>query len=80
MFLVKSFVPNGGANLTFIKGSLNTNIALLTGYNTEDYVSLNVHNIQVCSHTLSACCHQVLALFLEMLTFLSSNEGEKWLN
>lgn len=53
--------------LSFIKCPLNTNIALLIGYNMEDYV--NVHTVRTCS-LLSACCHQVLTLFFFLLEML----------
>lgn len=43
-----SFVPNF-LPISVIECLLNTNIALLIGYNMEDYVSLNVHTIQTCS-------------------------------
>lgn len=38
--ILLSFVPNSLTYLTSIKCLLNTNIALLIGYNMEDYVSL----------------------------------------
>lgn len=46
-FLV--FCAKFPTHLTFMKCLLNTNIALLIGYNMNDYVSLNVHTIQTCS-------------------------------
>lgn len=77
MFLV--FCAKFPTHLTFIKCLLNTNIALLIGYNMEDYVSLNVYTIQTCSlqvHAATKYSHFVH----EMLTCLISDEGAKWLS
>ena len=53
MFLV--FCAKFPTHLAFIKYLLNTNIALLIGYNMEDYVTLNVHTIQTCCFASTRC-------------------------
>lgn len=76
MFLV--FCAKLPTHLAFIKCLLNTNIALLTGYNMEDYVSLNVYTIQTCSLQVHAATKYSHFLH-EMLTCLISDEGGKQL-